>query len=231
MSMTQQEVVAKLKGYAEFNPGGNNNFVTKKDGATITIYTNGNYQVQCKEIKTKERIEQEINILLNKDCIDNSEKQLFIVYGHDQNSREQLERILENLNITSSKVTNNSGMTIIEALEQGISKIHAGIVLLTPDDRAISVKDFETHKDNLGEKLGYRARQNVILEMGMVMSKLGRDNTIILKKGNLEYPSDINGIFYIDFNEHIKETIPRLVERLKKCGFNIDESKALQLCQ
>lgn len=229
--MTQDEVVTKLTSYMNFQKGGNNSFVAKKDGATITVYTNGNYQVQCKDISVKEKIEQEISELLDKDFIDNSEKQLFIVYGHDQNSREQLERILEKLNITSSKVTNNSGMTIIEALEQGISKIHAGIVLLTPDDRAISVKDFEKYKDNLSEKLGYRARQNVILEMGMVMSKLGRDNTIILKKGNLEYPSDINGVFYIDFNEHIKETIPKLVERLKKCGFNINDGKALELCQ
>ena len=229
--MTQHEALAKLGNYANFESGGNNSFVAKKDGATITIYTNGNHQVQCKNTAVKEKIEQEISKLLDKDFVDNSKKQLFIVYGHDQNSREQLERVLEKLNITSSKVTNNSGMTIIEALEQGISKIHAGIVLLTPDDMAISVKDFEKHKDNLSGKLGYRARQNVILEMGMVMSKLGRDNTIILKKGNLEYPSDINGVFYIDFNEHIKETIPKLAERLKKCGFNIDEGKALELCQ
>lgn len=229
--MTQDEVLDKLKNYANFEQGRNNNFVAKKEGATITIYTNGNHQVQCKDTIVKEKIEQEISELLDKDFVDNSKKQLFIVYGHDQNSREQLERVLEKLNIASSKVTNNSGMTIIEALEQGISKIHAGIVLLTPDDMAISVKDFEKHKDNLNEKLGYRARQNVILEMGMVMSKLGRDKTIILKKGNLEYPSDINGVFYIDFNEHVKETIPKLVERLKKCGFNIDESKALELCQ
>ena len=67
-----------------------------------------------------------------------------------------------------------------------------------------------------------RARQNVVLEMGMVLAALRRPNVVILKKGHLEIPSDVHGIIYIGFNDHVKETIPKLVERLNEAGFNLD---------
>ena len=66
-----------------------------------------------------------------------------------------------------------------------------------------------------------RARQNVVLEMGMLISSLKRSNVAILKKGHLEVPSDANGIIYLPFNDHVKEVVPRLVERLQTAGINI----------
>ena len=50
-----------------------------------------------------------------------------------------------------------------------------------------------------------RARQNVVLEMGMVLSALRRPNVAILKKGHIEIPSDVHGIIYIPFNDHVNE--------------------------
>ena len=38
-----------------------------------------------------------------------------------------------------------------------------------------------------------RARQNVILELGMLLVRLGRKRVAILHKGSLELPSDITG--------------------------------------
>jgi predicted nucleotide-binding protein len=58
--------------------------------------------------------------------------------------------------------------------------------------------------------------------MGMLISSLGRPNVAILKKGHLEVPSDADGILYIGFNDHVKETVPRLAERLNQAGFKID---------
>ena len=42
-----------------------------------------------------------------------------------------------------------------------------------------------------------RARQNVVLEMGMLIARLGRTNVAILKKGHVEVPSDAQGIVYL----------------------------------
>ena len=55
--------------------------------------------------------------------------------------------------------------------------------------------------------------------MGIVLAALGRENVVILKKGNLEIPYDAQGIIYIDFNDHVKETVPKLVDRVQCAGF------------
>ncbi|MBS3963325.1 MAG: nucleotide-binding protein, partial [Methylomonas sp.] len=87
-----------------------------------------------------------------------------------------------------------------------------GIVLLTPDDigYAKAVGDKEAQP---------RARQNVVLEMGMLISAFGRKNVAILKKQHLDVPSDAQGILYIPFNDHVKEAVPKLVDRLRSAGF------------
>ncbi|VEJ44428.1 TIR domain-containing protein [Bartonella vinsonii] len=147
---------------------------------------------------------------------------IFIVHGHDHTALEQLELILHKLKLEPYVLQNTSGngSTIIEALEKEIntqkSSIKFGIVLLTPDDMGYAKSAGETAAKP-------RARQNVILEMGMLMSALSRKNVAILVKENqnIEKPSDISGIKYIGFSNHVKEAIPELCQHLQASGFNI----------
>jgi predicted nucleotide-binding protein len=121
--------------------------------------------------------------------------------------------------------TSGHGKTIIEALEDHIGQngsASIGIVLLTPDDRGYAIRDGE-------EKIRDRARQNVILEMGMLIAKLGRPNTVILLKGDVERPSDTDGIFYLGYKSHVKEVVVKLVERLESAGCKIDHKEALKI--
>jgi len=143
---------------------------------------------------------------------------VFIVHGHDSVAREQLELVIHKLGLDPFVLQNTggSGLTIIEALENEIGSragaARFGIVLLTPDDVGFSKA--------AGDKEAQpRARQNVVLEMGMLISALGRKNVAILKKQHLEVPSDAQGILYIPFNDHVKETVPKLVDRLRSAGF------------
>lgn len=143
---------------------------------------------------------------------------IFVVHGHDREARDQLELVLRRLGLEPFILQNSDGggKTIIEALEQNIYKESSfGIVLLTPDDWGYSQKDGEADRRP-------RARQNVILEMGMVMAALGRSRMAILQKGVLERPSDTDGILRIEFNGHVREAVPQLVQRLQTAGFNID---------
>jgi predicted nucleotide-binding protein len=146
---------------------------------------------------------------------------VFVVHGHDTAAREQLELVLHKLGLDPYVLANTTGggLTIIEALESHIGGTNDaakfGIVLMTPDDVGYSKRDGDS-------KAEPRARQNVVLEMGMLISSLGRPNVAILKKGHLEVPSDADGILYIGFNDHVKETVPRLAERLNHAGFSID---------
>jgi predicted nucleotide-binding protein len=89
------------------------------------------------------------------------------------------------------------------------------VILLTPDDYGYSKAESEADRKP-------RARQNVILEMGMVMASLGRERMAILQKGALERPSDTDGILRIEFNDHVREIVPKLVQRLQAAGFQID---------
>jgi predicted nucleotide-binding protein len=148
-------------------------------------------------------------------------KRVFVVHGHDRASHDQLELILHRLGLDPFVLANTGGggLTLIEALEREIGPQHDqcrfGIVLLTPDD-------FGYAKSDGPDKAAPRARQNVVLEMGMVLSALGRPNVAILKKGHLEIPSDVQGIIYIPFNDHVSEVVAKLVDRLNSAGFNLD---------
>ena len=150
-----------------------------------------------------------------------SDKKIFIVHGHDNNARDQLELILRRLGLEPFILQNSEAgsKTLVEALEASIYKeTGLGIILMTPDDYGYSKQKTEADRQP-------RARQNVILEMGMVMASLGRERMLILKKGALEMPSDAAGIQYHEFNDHVREIVPKLAQRLQQLGFNIDTSK------
>jgi predicted nucleotide-binding protein len=146
---------------------------------------------------------------------------VFVVHGHDQAAREQLELILHKLGLEPYVLANTGGggLTIIQALENemdaGPNRIRFGIVLMTPDDMGYAKIDGP-------KKAEPRARQNVVLEMGMLMAAIGRPKVAILKRGHVEVPSDASGIIYIPFNDHVRETVPKLVDRLRDAGFNLD---------
>jgi predicted nucleotide-binding protein len=146
--------------------------------------------------------------------------QIFVVHGRDHASRDQLELILNRLGLTPFvlEVTGGGGDTLIEALERQIGKIGRckfGIVLATPDDVGFLEEDGPPEAKP-------RARQNVIMEMGMLLASLTRKNCAILQKGYVELPSNMAGVITIPFNNHLKEAVPKLVQRLQESGFKLD---------
>ena len=114
--------------------------------------------------------------------------------------------------------TAGSGLTIIESLENEILSPKKGkrfgIVLLTPDDVGYKQEDGPDNAEP-------RARQNVVMEMGMLIAAFGRPRVAILKKGHVEVPSDASGIIYLSFNSHVKETAAKLCQRLREAGFEL----------
>ncbi|MCC8358927.1 TIR domain-containing protein [Salinimicrobium sediminilitoris] len=119
-----------------------------------------------------------------------SSKKVFLVHGHDNELKEKTARFLEKLGLIPIILHEqvNEGLTIIEKFEKH-SDVHFAIILMTPDD-------IGNTKDKPGD-LKPRARQNVILELGYFLGKLGRNNVCALVKDNIEIPSDYDGIVYI----------------------------------
>lgn len=86
----------------------------------------------------------------------------------------------------------NSSKSTFENLDEMISKekIDASIFILSNDDKVWY----------RGKKVG-KPRDNVIFEHGFFSGRLGREKSIIIKYGNVELPTDLSGISYIDFSE------------------------------
>lgn len=141
---------------------------------------------------------------------------IFVVYGHDTATRESVELMLHRMDLEPVVLANlpASGDTIIEKLEKYLGESHDvgfACVLLTPDDMGHSVSSPESTK--------YRARQNVILELGMVLARLGRARVAILYKESVERPSDIDGLLYLPFKERVDETKASLFRELRAAGY------------
>ena len=152
---------------------------------------------------------------------ESEDKTIFVVHGHDPQARMELQFALLHLGLQPFVLANTSGggLTIIEALEKeigpGADRVRFGIVLLTPDDIGYSNTEGSQNAKP-------RARQNVILEMGMLISAIGRQNVAVLMKGSLEIPSDAEGILRLQFQSHVQETITKLCEHLMQAGFGLN---------
>jgi len=147
---------------------------------------------------------------------------IFVVYGHDTGARSQLEAMLRRWGLDPLFLDQlaSEGQTIIEKLENYAYSVNYAVVLATPDD--------EGHRANRPDEKTFRARQNVVLELGMLLAKLGRSKIAVLIKNpsTMERPSDIQGLVYIPFTDNLdKEVGVALAKEMAKQGFNIDIGK------
>jgi predicted nucleotide-binding protein len=194
------------------------------DGAIANVYLSGKIVWQGKETDAALKVRglygaiepaSDIKAPASKEVVSLSNNKIFIVYGHDIECREQLELLLRRMKLEPVILQNLpiGGDTIIEKLEANIDVRYA-CVLLTPDDEGFPTGQNKEKK--------FRARQNVILELGMFLVRLGRKRVAILHKGSLELPSDISGLIYIKFNKRVDEVKERLGAELQEAGFPIN---------
>lgn len=145
-------------------------------------------------------------------------RKVFVVYGHDEHARTQLENLLRKWRCEPLLLDQlpSEGHTLIEKLERFQGEAIFGIVLATPDDMG--------HKVGKSDEAAFRARQNVVLEMGMLLSTLGRTKVAILIKSpaEMERPSDIQGLLYIPFDKDVAEARIQLAKEMNKQGFGIN---------
>lgn len=152
----------------------------------------------------------------------NHNNKVFVVYGHDTGARTRLEAMLRRWGLEPLILDQlpSEGQTIIEKLESYTSEVQFAVVLATPDDMG--------HRAAHPDESAYRARQNVVLELGMLLSQLGRRKVAILLKDqeNMERPSDIQGLIYIPFKDNLeKEAGLLLAKEMAAQGYSIDIAK------
>lgn len=149
---------------------------------------------------------------------ENTNKKVFIVHGHDDAAKETMARFVEKCGFQSIILQEqaNSGRTIIEKLEDNTEVVFA-IIMYTECDIGRSKRDTE-------EKGRFRARQNVIFEHGYLTSKLGRKRVCALVKGDVEIPSDLNGLIYIDMDQAGAWKYA-IIKEMKQAGIEVDANK------
>ncbi len=145
-------------------------------------------------------------------------RKVFIVHGHDDGARETVARFLERIGLEAIILHEqaNQGRTIIEKVVAH-SDVGFAVVLLTPDDEGCA-------KGSVPEP---RARQNVLLELGYFIGRLGREKVCALKRGTLEIPSDFAGVVWetMDSSGGWKQALAR---ELEAAGHSIDWNKVMR---
>ena len=146
-------------------------------------------------------------------------REVFIVHGRDEATKLAVARFTEKLDLTPVILHEqpSEGRTIIEKFEDH-SDVGSAVVLMTPDD----VGALAEEKDELKP----RARQNVILELGFFLGKLGRKHVCALYKENVEIPSDYKGVLFIPMDKNNGWQLS-LAKEIKAAGIKIDLNKAI----
>lgn len=148
-----------------------------------------------------------------------SSQQVFIVHGHDDVMKLEVARFVEQLGLEAVILHErpSQGRTIIEKLEHNAAAAFA-IVLFSPDDVG--------HRAAHPEEAKPRARQNVVLELGMFFALLGRGRVCVLNKGDVELPSDIDGIVYLPYTG-IASVKSEIMREMRAAGLHFDANKVL----
>ena len=146
-------------------------------------------------------------------------RDVFIVHGHDEGIKDTVARFVSKLELSPIVLHEkpDRSRTVIEKFEQEHRSAVFAIILMTPDDVGAV--------QNEQQVLRPRARQNVILELGFFLGKLGRGQVCVLYDPTVEKPSDYEGVLYIPLSDQNWKL--RLVRELNAAGISVDANLAL----
>lgn len=122
---------------------------------------------------------------------------LLVIHGHDRMALLELQNLLLQRfphvipRVMAAEQIGTLGMA--EKFERVSGDLLGAIALMTPDDKAVAI--------NAPGKAAVRARQNVVMEIGWVWGKLGRQKCLLMKRGDIEVPSDLSGVDVLTFNQ------------------------------
>lgn len=189
--------------------GLNSNFNVIQKNVIVMLDKIKNNRIEIKSGKFSQSVDNNIVVDNNK---------IFIVHGQDEAMKLDVARFVEKIGLEAVILNeqSNNGKTVIEKLEEN-SNVGFAIVLLSPCDegRKAGTNEFKP-----------RARQNVIVELGYFVGKLGRNKVFILKKSDVEEPSDFTGVVYTDYDKS-GGWIFSLLKDLKSAGYEIDMNKII----
>lgn len=152
---------------------------------------------------------------------------VFVVHGHDKALLAEVKDYLKALNIRPIVLIDEYGaeQSLFQKFLRWSGDTKFAIVLITADDLGAGRYQYD-EPDVKERSLQFRARQNVILELGYFYGLLGWDKVFVLSKNpdkkfpNFERPSDLDGVIFdtVESNGNWKAI---LKDKLKKSGFKV----------
>lgn len=152
-----------------------------------------------------------------------SARRVLIVSGRNRKAHRELQLWLKDLRlepvVLEAHATQGSATTA-EALETAAATCGTGIILATPDDegRLVIDEDGRPLRPGQNQKLQPRARQNVVLELGILWGHLGREKIILLMENSVRLGTDTSGIMTIRFDADVRSAFEDLRKRLQAMG-------------
>jgi predicted nucleotide-binding protein len=140
---------------------------------------------------------------------------VFIIHGQDALLKTEVQLLMNRAGVQSVVLHEmpDRGRTIIENLVGETERAGYAIALLTPDD--------------LTDGGQGRARQNVILEIGYFLGKLGKERLRMIVKEGVEVPSDLQGILYEKHDANGAWKM-RLLKEMRAVGMFVDLQSVIE---
>ena len=141
---------------------------------------------KLEKIKIQSKNNKKGKISIHSSTFDkNNKKNVFIVLGRNKSINNEVKKHIVSLGMNPISIEHQSlhSENFIEILNDYTSKCEHAIVIYSPDDKG------KLNKSN--EKFTSRARQNVLVEHGYLISKYGNDRITIIYTPKIEKPSDI----------------------------------------
>lgn len=152
--------------------------------------------------------------------------EVFVVHGHDGEMKEAVARFIAKLGLTPIILHEQPDLsqTIIEKFEKHSKTPGYAVVLFSPDDEGRARKP---NQEGEPQKLSSRPRQNVVLELGFFIGRLGRARVCVVRRGSLEQPSDFSGVVYTPFDDE-GGWKQKLAINMKAVGYNVNSDALLE---
>ena len=158
-----------------------------------------------------------------------SPRSIFVVHGHDEEMLNAVIFELEHLGIEPVvlKRVRTSDDHLFAKFKAIAGQAEHAVVLISGDDVGAAFRDFG-HPAGGVARLEFRARQNVILELGFFYGKLTEERVFVFRKappisdkvvGRFEDPSDLAVKIFEGFSGDWKAI---LRDRLKEAGFQLE---------
>ena len=146
-----------------------------------------------------------------------------MVHGHDLLLRDEVSDFLNTLGLEPVILSqaDAGARTIIEKFEMLAAQAAFAVIVMSADDLGAARRQYEQSPEAGSNTLKYRARENVILELGFFYGRLGWENVFVVQGPppqawpDFERPSDLAGVEFFtiggerDWREGLSDRLTR----------------------